>query len=785
MTKHIPERGRARRYPRINAPGHFVLKMNRVRILWTVMNTLGTTINQFWERIFDKRRRYSDITIEENFMKTPSGTSVQSITNQRLNYLPLNYEGNFNPDLTFSPYFQDVTPIEMDYISDSVVKTGKKPLHLKINSLKKESANKCFYHSHRITSAAQMKNHPLRKSTSGFQRQSSEGRNDKTKISQQNSSQLSLENLENSGVKSKKVIFGLNSCKNIPSIRSIYKENMFSIPINDLTSGDFDKEPFDNKHDSSMKIETEEGEIAEGEDNFPEHYKIYPVSTQMEDNDIDVTSYLKDMIRKINRLSKGKKILELINDELVLSDGVPSSSNQYDKRDDTWIKFISEDKTIKYCTRNVEDDVTNSSPKFLSESKTTNFGNNIEGISKNGIRFENSEIKNEELFSKYALDDLVKEDDIKFQDKTIKRVGPVPTNKIYKAIAKSEKNISSTENNLMTLNINNYDFHGDSDLWEWKVKSDIIIPDVKTGSNKNSKKSIKNFQVKADDPIVEKRNPMEKMEKPEHMIMGCCEECMPKPYSYKYVVYNIPRQEENGTNLFEKNIGKGFLKYENAVLESPVKNTEKIENIFESSSLNRKPCCSKTDRQDRFSSSVDSLAYGLHKNVFKKLNPRSLLFQTPASKNRIRVWEGVKKECKSSEILLENGSREFLKKTSARQLIKEIHDDENPLISLENKSSESLISKSIFKYADLSSSVEWQSFFGRTFKTESVNECGTEDCLELTKHTQFMSMPKNLPPKLSALGRSSESFLQNWINSRKKTEVQKSMKKLCNKIRNA
>ncbi|GBO43061.1 hypothetical protein AVEN_216591-1 [Araneus ventricosus] len=751
------------------------------------MNLLGTTMNQFWVRISDNRRKYSDIMIEntthtevkDSFTRIASATSSQSVTHQHTNAFQFNYEGNFIPVSSVDPYLQDTRPEEMDYISNSLDKTGVAPLPLKEDSLKNESTNKSLCSSHRITSSVQMKNHPLRKSTSGFESESSKARSDKATISQQDSSRMSLKNSQKQGVKSKKtteVKFKLDSCENILDIESNCKETTFSANINDLKSGDFDIEALDNKNVFPTKLGAE-GETIEGKDNFPPHNKMYPVSSETEDYHSDVTSYLEDTIRKINKISKGKKILNLINGELVLSDRIPTSSNQYDEIDDTWIKFISEGNITNSGIGRLED-VHNSS-KFISEVGTPTFGiRKIHGhISQKGIfshGLENAETKKDELFSRCGLNRLVKENDIKFQDKAIQQIEPVSPNKTYDTMTTSEANIASSDVDLMTLNINNYDLYGNSDLFQWKENSDTLMSDVKSRSSKSSISSNVNCQVKEDrqyDDTVK------------HMIMGCCPECKTNPYSYKYVVYNIPEEENNKRNLFEKNIGECLLKHENAFLRSPERKTEKVGKVFVSNPLNRKPPCSETDRQDHFSSGSDSLAYGLHKNVFKKFNPRSLLmFQTPASRNRFRPWEGDKNVDKSSKVLLENGSREFLKKSNAKEILKETHDDENPLISHENKSSETLISNSVFKYSNLSSSLEWQSFFERTFKTGSSNSCGTEDCRELMGHTQLKNVPKNLPSKLAALGRNGESFLHYWTNNRKKTDAKKS---LCNKIKTA
>ncbi|GBO17387.1 hypothetical protein AVEN_212463-1, partial [Araneus ventricosus] len=632
----------------------FIISFSVVRILWTAMNLLGTTMNQFWVRISDKRRKYSDITIEntihtevkDSFTRIPSATSSQSVTHQHTNAFQLNYEGNFIPVSSVDPYLQDMKPEEMDYISDSLDKAGVAPLPLKEDSLKNKSTNKSFCSCHRITSSVQMKNHPLRKSTSGFERKSSEARSDKPTISQQDSSRTSLKNSQKQGVKSRKtkeVKFKLDSCENILDIESICKETTYLANINDLKSGDFDIEALDNKNVFPTKLGAE-GETIEGKDNFPSHNKMYPVSSEIQDYHSDVTSYLENMIRKINRISKGKKILNLINGELVLSYRIPTSSNQYDEMDDTWTKFISEGNNTTYGMGHLED-VANNTWKFISEVGIPTFGLRKidEGISQKGMishGLENAETKKDELFSRCGLNRLVIENDIKFQDKAIKQIEPVSTNKTYDTMTTSEANIASSDVDLMTLNLNNYDLYGNSDLFQWKENSDTLLSDVKSRSSKSSTLSNANYQVKEDrqyDDTVK------------HMIMGYCPECRTNPYSYKYVVYNIPEEENNKRNLFQKNIGECLLKYENAVWRSPERKTEKVGKIFVSNPLNRKPPCAETDRQDHFSSRSDSLAYGLHKNVFKKFNPRSLLmFQTPSSRNRIRPWEGAKKVDKSS-----------------------------------------------------------------------------------------------------------------------------------------
>ncbi|GBO41433.1 hypothetical protein AVEN_149137-1 [Araneus ventricosus] len=501
------------------------------------MNLLGTTMNQFWVRISDKRRQYSDIMIEntihtevkDSFTRIASATSSQSVTHQHTNTFQLNYEENFIPVLSIDPYLQDTRHEKMDYISNSLDKKGTAPLPLKEESLQNESTNKSFCSSHRITSSVQMKNHPLRKSTSGFERESSKARSDKATKSQQDSSRTSLKNSQKQGMKSKKtreVKFKVDSCENILDIESICKETTYSTNINGLKSGDFDIEALDNKNVFPRKLGTK-GETIEDKDNFPPHNKMYPVSSDIEDYHSDVTSYLENMIRKINRISKGKKILNLINGELVLSDRIPTSSNQYDGNDDTWTKFISEGNTTTYGMGHLED-VANNTSKFISEVGTPTFGirkideyNHQRGIISHGL--ENAETKKDELFSRCGLNRLVKENDIKFQDKAIKQIEPVSTNKTYDTMT----NIASSDVDLMTLNLNNYDLYGNSDLFQWKENSDTLMSDVKRKSSKSSISSSENCQVKEDiqyDDTVK------------HMIMGCCPECKTNPYSYKYVV---------------------------------------------------------------------------------------------------------------------------------------------------------------------------------------------------------------------------------------------------------
>ncbi|CAL1296216.1 unnamed protein product, partial [Larinioides sclopetarius] len=300
-----------------------------------------------------------------------------------------------------------------------------------------------------------------------------------------------------------------------------------------------------------------------------------------------------------------------------------------------------------------------------------------------------------------------------------------------------EENITSSEVNLIALNLNNYDLYGNSDLWRWNENSDTLTYDIKSTSSKSSMLSNWNHQLqdyRQCDATVK------------HMVIGCCPDCKPGPYTYKYVVYNILEGENNKRSLFEKNIGECLLRYENSVLISPEKKTEKVGNVPVSNPLNRKLPCSELNGQDHFSGNSDFQAFRLHKNVFKKFNPRTLLMlPTPSYKNRIRRWEGAKKAGKSSEDLLGNGSREFLKKANSKEIEKETRDDGSPLIPLENKSSENLCS-------NLSSSMDWQSIFERTFKTENLKTRGAEGRLDLIKHTQLIKAPKNFPSKISALG---------------------------------
>ncbi|GFU25943.1 uncharacterized protein NPIL_102961 [Nephila pilipes] len=542
--------------------------------------------------------------------------------------------------------------------------------------------------SYRTLTATQMINHPLRISSNGFIDEYVDD-----KISEENTSlqSLSHSNLEYSFVTDPKIkkMGSLeselsihvesneikNNNENISQINNIFKHRL------NITNDGFERETLEILDVSSMKGESESNASFESDKKSPSSFVCRDESQTISSPVIHIRSdsylYLVDLIKNVNKVAKGKNVLSLVNDELILGGQTFQSSKENERRD-------------KIC-------LSHNSKTSVKISEETNFD-------KCEIDFERNEnedsrkslFKNQLFIPNTILNPFMENSEIQFKDMPIENAWPTMTAKSFGRVLKCNKDNFTGKSSLTV-----------SDPKETFVMKKHNRKEIKNLCfEKKMEKSLKlredlcrqslelpNNEIKTTDEIFfntneisKKNNVSHNFEHSFHWLMGCCSECSLYQNVNKRIIYNVPPL----TEVVEESERKSFPEFESEIVilseKLPCKKGKNM--LLETSSQSRKSSSKASNRKALFS---DHLTYRLHKKVFKKFNPRSLLlFHIPTSSRWIRRMGRADERVKSSNSSVKNGSKEHLEKKDAEDSTKELCDDESLLISHINKSSDTL-----------------------------------------------------------------------------------------------
>ncbi|GIY20404.1 uncharacterized protein CDAR_285431 [Caerostris darwini] len=637
-----------------------------------------------------------------------------------------------------------------DHILDSLLNPEEISLFSTKESSEMDTFNKKILGTrtnlrHRITTAAEMKNHPLTKSSNGF---ISEGVCNETDENEAKSQKHSP-NVEYQKSKIKKlkfVKFELNECEEECNVynnidiepHTLNKKTNSSLNISN--EGDCTREIPNIRNGYLSKTETDV--ILEGDNRFlaKDETNIFPSTTE-NDHQPDAISYLQNMITKVNTITKGKKVLSLLNGELILDDKVFSSQKENELCCNVHHNVVPEnffDETI-----------------IVKEDSKNEF--NLPAI-----------VKNKLLLPKKFSNIFSTKDGSKLNYLSDGHIWPMLFNKTFR-VPKCVKTVMQTRENLLLLNPDQSGLYNNSDSWVLNESNNFtLMSDSSTLTSETSRLTISTFEnLKETHPRSDGISSPERSGKFFSTVLGCCSECKVFQNINKSVVYNVPSLKSNEYTKGQRSKDEDdFLKCEKAVVSTEVEPDPASQNLRNKESV----------RKVHFSDSTECVAYESHKKVFKKFNPRSLLlFQTTTSRNRIGQPYDVKESDKSPRILVKDGGEEILEGKNIAGFKKETYGDEDSLISHRNKSADNLFIHDSM-WPDSSFSVNMKE------NDNLVSKCDSDDNLKLLKTTDLLDAARNLPSKIVVLGRHAETAIRRWSARKIRSETKISMRKFYAKI---
>ncbi|GFY15654.1 uncharacterized protein TNCV_1283021 [Trichonephila clavipes] len=546
----------------------------------------------------------------------------------------------------------------------------------------KDDSSNCY----RTMTATQI-NHPLRFNLNGF---AGEYADDEISKHLQKFAHSSLHNVSFKDPKiktSESLESELNMNGESNSIESYY-ENVIQEKSKKILKKEFNimtsraSEILEDFEISSIKYETESNVTFEsdkrGNSPFIIGDEVQNILPPINNSQTESIFYLEDLISKVNKIARGKNILSLVNDELVLNGQNFLSLQENEMNDKDFLSY------------NVETDITALEKISFDKYEMDSMKNENENSTK--YIFQNQLITPKTISSSF-----VEENEIKLEYRHAKHMWPMIIRDKFGREFKYNEDNSTTENNLTVSDSNEaftmkkYNQDDIKNLWFPKKEesslnllSDSCQQIVELSNNEIA--TIDNNFLNRDSLFNREKILSHNFENPFHWLLGCCSKCELSQNVNKRIIYNAPPL----TNIVKENERRGFLKCENGIVELPEKlPRNKVPNmLLETGPQNRKSSSKASDRKAHFSG---HLTYRSHKKVFKKFNLRSLLlFQIPTSTSRIRRLENAEESDKSSNSSVKDESGEISGKKDVEDSTKEMCDDESSLISHSNKSSDTL-----------------------------------------------------------------------------------------------
>ncbi|GFR14192.1 uncharacterized protein TNCT_85771 [Trichonephila clavata] len=672
---------------------------------------------------------------------------------------------------------------DLDYTLDTLHVVDEVPLSDSFRGCKplnrmnpKDDSNNCY----RTMTATQI-NHPLRLNLNGFVGEYADDENSKD-LQKFAHSSLHNVNFKDTKIKTSESLESeLNRNGESSAIENYYEnvvqetsKKILKNKLNIMASGA--SEILEDFEISSIKYEMESNVTFESDKRFNSPFiigdEVQNIPPPINNNQTDSIIYLEGLISKVNKIARGKNILSLVNDELVLN-GQNFLSLKENERND---------KTVLSC--NVATDVTALEEISFDKYEMDVMRNENENSTK--YIFKNQLIVPETFPSSFA-----EENEIKFEYRPAKHMWPLIIRDKFGREFKYNRDNSTAENNLTVsytkeaFTMKKYNQDDIKNLWFPKKEesslnllSDSCQQIVELSNNEIA--TIDNNLLNRDSLFSSENTLSHNFENPFHWLLGCCSECELYQNVNKRIIYNVPPLK----NIVEENERRGFLKCESGIVGLSEKlPRNKVQNmLLEKGPQNRKSSSKASDRKAHFSG---RLTYRSHKKVFKKFNLRSLLlFQIPTSTSRIRRLESAEESDKSSNSSVKDGSREILGKKDVEDSTKELCDDESSLISHSNKSSDTLLSSFTHRPPSFHFSKVSPISDEGSIEIENLSSVCMEDGLKLINRSELLDFKKNFISKISGLGRHAETTFQRWSFNRTKSEAKASMRKLCAKIKN-